>query len=373
MSIPLFRPSLGTEEYKAVREALESGWIGLGPKTHEFEDRFSDYVGTRHAIATNSATAALHLAMLATNVGPGDEVITTPMTFVSTNHVILYCRATPVFADIEEDTLNIRVDEIERLLTPRTKVILIVHYGGHPCDIDPIMELAKDRGIVVIDDAAHACGARYKGRRIGSLTDLTCFSFHAIKNLSTGEGGMITTTNDAWDKRLRKLRWMGINKDTWTRVEAEGRYSWYYWVDELGYKYHMNDLAAAIGLVQLRRLEATNAKRREIVETYNAAFADLDWLETPVEKDYASSAHHNYVVKLDHRDDLIAHLGRLGIGTGVHYIPSHYYDMYASFRRDLPVTERVWKRIVTLPLFPDLLDEQILRVIEGVRSFGRQL
>ena len=371
MLIPLFKPAFGEEELEALRGPLETGWVGLGPKTKEFEVRFAQFVDAPYAVGVNSDTAALHLALKVLGIEPDDEVITTPMTFVSTNHAILYNGGVPVFADIEPDTLNLDASQIEPLITERTKAIIVVHYGGHPCDMDAVLDIAQRHNLKVIEDAAHACGAEYKGRRIGSIGNATCFSFHAVKNLATGDGGMITVHDSELDQRLRRLRWMGITKDTWSRTEPERGYSWYYWVEEVGFKCHMNDIAAAIGLVQLEKLEQTNARRRQIVQMYNEAFEALDWLETPVEKPYAYSAHHNYVVKLDRRDDFIAFLGERGIGTSVHYIPNHLYDIYTPYRRPLPVTEQVWKRIVSIPLFPDLLDEQVNYTIEAVIEFER--
>lgn len=369
--IPIFRPSYDEAELRAVEEVFQSGWIGLGPRTAEFEHRFAEYVGVPHAVAVNSATAALHLALKVLNV-TGGEVITTPMTFVSTNHAILYNDAIPVFADIEPDTLNINVESFRQNLTDRTRAIIVVHYGGHACDMDPILALARAHDIPVVEDAAHGCGGTYKGRKLGSLGTIGCFSFHAVKNLATGDGGMITLADPELDGRLRRLRWCGLDKDTWDRSEVDQKYSWYYTVQELGFKYHMNDITAAIGLVQLQKLERANARRREIAAYYNDRFADLDWLETPVEKSYARSAHHNYVVRLDRRDDLIAYLREQRISAGVHYLPNHLYTMYRNYKADVPVTERVWRRLVTLPLYPDMTDGDVERVVGAVRNFGVQ-
>ena len=367
--IPVFKPFMGNEEVKAVEKVIRSGWLGLGPKTEEFEDKFAKYVGSRYAVGVNSCTAALHLALKVADV-EGGEVITTPMTFVSTNHAILYNNAIPVFSDIDEDTLNIKLDEIERLITPKSKAILVIHYGGYPCDMDPILEIAKDKGLKVIEDAAHACGTEYKGKKIGSIGDATCFSFHAIKNLAAGDGGMITVKNQEVAERLKRLRWLGISRGTWDRSMGKA-YRWKYNVEELGFKYHMNDITAAIGLVQLSKLEKANARRREIVKTYNKAFADLSWIKTPVEKPYAKSACHNYVIKVlnGKRDELIAYLAENGISASVHYIPNHLYKIYKPFYRELPVTERVWKTLITLPLFPDLKDEEVRQIIDIVRKF----
>jgi len=367
--IPIFRPFYDEAEPRAVEEVLKSGWIGLGPKTAEFEQRFATYIGVPYAVAVNSATAALHLALKVLNV-TGFEIITTSMTFISTNHAILYNDAIPVFADIEPDTLNIDVGSIERNLTDRTKAIIIVHYGGHACNMDPILALAQAHDIPVVVDVAHGCGGSYKKRKLGSIGTIGCFSFHAVKNLAIGDGGMITVSDSGQDSRLRCLRWCGIDKNTWDRSEVDQKYTWYYTVQELGYKYHMNDINAAIGLVQLEKLDRANARRREIVKYYNDRFTDLDWLETPVEKSYAESAHHNYVVKLDRQDDLIVHLMEKRISTGVHYMPNHLYSMYRKFKADVPVTERVWRRIVTLPLYPGMTDGDVERVVSAVRNFG---
>jgi perosamine synthetase len=367
--IPVFRPSYDDAELRAVEVVFRSGWIGLGPKTAEFERRFAVYTGVPYAVGVNSATAALHLALMVLNV-TGGEVITTSMTFVSTNHAILYNGGIPVFADIEPDTLNLDVESIRQNLTERTRAIIVVHYGGHACDMDPILALARERGIAVVEDAAHGCGGSYKGRPLGSLGALGCFSFHAVKNLATGDGGMITLADAEMDQRLRRLRWCGVDKDTWNRAEVDQKYSWYYTVQELGFKYHMNDITAAIGLAQLDKLEHANARRREIAAYYDERFADLGWLETPVQKPYAESAHHNYVVKLDKRDDLVAWLTARRISAGVHYFPNHLYAMYRSYRANVPVTERVWRRLVTLPLYPDMSDGDVERVVEAVRNFG---
>ena len=367
--IPVFRPSMGNEEAKAVEEVLKSGWIGLGPKTKEFEEKFAQYVGAEYAVSVNSCTAALHLALKVMDV-EGGEVITTPMTFISTNHAILYNNAIPVFADIDEDTLNIREEEIERLITPKTKAILAVHYGGHPCDMAKIFKIAQTANIKVIEDAAHACGAEYKGKKIGSLGNATCFSFHAVKNLATGDGGMITIHSQEIAERLRKLCWLGISRGTWDRSACKA-YKWEYNVEELGYKYHMNDITAAIGIVQLSKLEEENARRKEIARKYDDAFSDLDWLETPVKKKYAKSAHHNYVIKVlnGKRDKLITYLAEKGISAGVHYVPNHLYKIYQPYYRRLPVVESIWKRLVTLPLFPDLKDEEVDYIIEKIWKF----
>lgn len=369
--IPVFRPSVGEEELEAIREVLESGWLGLGPKTALFEERFKEYVGIEYAVGLNSCTAALHLALKVLGIGEGDEVLVPPMTFVSTIHAILYNEATPVFVDVEEETLIMSIDDIERKISPKTRVILPVDYAGHPVDLDPILKIAKDKGIYVIEDAAHACGAKYKGRKVGSISDLTCFSFHAVKNLTTGEGGMITTSNEEIDNRLRKLRWVGINKDTWSRSlpSKKPSYAWQYDVEELGYKYHMSDINAAIGLVQLKKLDEMNRRRHEIFEVYNQNLDDLGEVAALIEKEYVESAHHIYALKVERRDELVSHLKKNDIAPGVHYFPCHLYTFYKNFKADVPVTERIWESLISLPMYPDLTEDEIERVIQGVRSF----
>ncbi len=366
--IPIFKPSYGKEEMDALKEVLSSGWVGLGPKTREFEEKFAAYIGTKYAVALNSCTAALHLALKVTGVEK-KEVITTPVTFISTNHAILYNDAVPVFADVEEDTVNINPAEIEKNITKDTKAVITVHYGGHACDMDPIRKLAEKHNLVIIEDAAHACGGEYKGRKVGSLGDIACFSFHAVKNLATGEGGMITTNDKVLYERLKKLRWLGISKDTWERDKLDKKYSWQYDVEEVGFKYHMNDIPAVIGLVQLNKLDSMNRKRKEKADYYRRSLDTLDWLELPVEKDYAKSAWHNYVIKTKTRDELNVFLQEKGISTGVHYIPNHYYKMYKACRADCPAVDKIWQKLLTLPLYPDLTEKQLDFIIKNIREF----
>lgn len=369
--IQVFKPAHGEEEVEAVAEVIRSGWWGQGPKTAEFEKKFAEFVGAPFAVSVNSATAALHLALMLLDVKDA-EVISTSMTFVSTNHAILYNGGIPVFADIDPETLCIDPADIERKITPRTKAIMAVHYGGHPADIDRIHEIAKKHNLTVIEDAAHAAGAQYKDRMIGSISPLTCFSFHPVKNLATGDGGMITHSNPEWDKRLRKLRWVGISKDTWSRSDSGdvSQYSWYYNVEELGYKYHTNDIMSAIGLVQLKRLPETNKRRRAVCEMYDEGLSGLDWLQLPTVRDYAHSSRHNYVVRMEERDGLMNYLRDKGIATGMHYIPNHFYDMYKPYvTAPLPVTEREWSKMITLPVYPDLTDSQVNYIIESIRAY----
>ena len=364
--IPVFKPWMGDEEAAAVAAVLKSGWIGLGPKTKEFEEKFAAFMGCKYAVAVNSATAALHLSMMVMKAD-GGEVITTPMTFVSTNHAILYVGAEPVFCDIEPDTLNIDAGKIEALITPKTRAIVVVHYGGYACDMDRVLDIAGRHGLKVIEDCAHACGGEHKGRKLGTIGDIGCYSFHAVKNLATGDGGMVTTNDPEIYARLMKLRWVGISKDTWSREDQGTRnYAWYYNVEELGYKYHMNDINAAIGLVQLAKLEAGNRRRAEITAAYNKAFSGNPRIGVPAPREYMTRpACHNYVIKVQERDALNAFLKERGVTTGVHYIPNNHYDMYKNYRGQTPVSSETWSRLLTLPLFPDLRDEEV-KLISGL-------
>ena len=371
--IPVFKPALDEEEWLALKEPLANGYLGLGPKTREFEEKFAEYCGARFAVGCNSGTSALDLGFHVLDLD-GGEVITTSLTYVATNHSIIHAGGVPVFADIEEDTGNIRADEIEKHINPRTKAICVVHYAGHPCDMDPIMELAAAHGIPVLQDSAHACGSRYKGRPIGSFGPINTFSFDPVKNLATGAGGMVTLQDKPIDDRMRKLRWLGHSRPPGTPA-APGQMDYYHETEEIGYRHHMNDLSAAIGIVQLRKLEKHNDRRRAIAAIYDAAFGDLDWVKTPVMKDYAFTAQHKYVIRVpeEDRDALYLHLKERGVGSHVHFVPTHMHPAYQQYRVEgaLPVTERFFRQILTLPLFPTLSDGEIAQVIEGVRSFPK--
>lgn len=372
MSIPVLKPSITEEEINEVVQVLKSGWLGLGPRTREFEDKFSQYIGCRYTVALNSGTAALHLAVQSLGLGPGDEVIVPSMTFVSSVHAIVYTGATPVFCDIDPVHMNIDPVDVERKITTRTKAILVVHLGGHPSDLDEINALAARHGLFVIEDAAHACGAEYKGRKIGTGENLVCFSFHAVKNLTCGEGGAISCNNEWYDRYFKEMRWVGISKDTWIRTEEDKVYAWQYWVDKLGYKYHMSDINAAIGIVQLRRLEAMNERRRELVQQYQAGLKDLPWIELPVEENYVKSSWHLFQIKLptmEMRNRLIGYLKEKDIAPGVHYLPAHLHPYYKTFKASVPIAAEIWKRILTLPLFADLTDAQLDYILESIHQF----
>lgn len=378
--LPVFRPAMGQEEIDAVAEVIRSGWIGLGPKTEEFESKFAEYVNAKYAIGLNSATAALHLSLIALGIKSGDEVLVPALTFVSTSHAVLYVGAKPVFVDVDKDTLCMDSGDLEKKITSRSKAIIPVHYGGHTADLDVIGKIAKEHDLFVIEDASHACGSKYRNKMIGGLSDLTCFSFHAVKNLATGDGGMVTTNNKKLASKIKCLRWVGINKETWEREEkvlTKGyrQYGWHYEVTELGYKYHMNDLTAAIGLVQLKNLEKNNARRNSLAERYDDGLKEMAWLKTPVVREWTKTARHNYVVRTKHRDRLNLFLKEKMISSGVHYMPIHYHPYYRKHKitANVPATKEVWKQLLTLPLYPTLSFKDQDRVIQAISDFGEKL
>ncbi len=367
--IPICKPLFGEEEYQALRRTLASGWVGRGPQTLEFEERFAEFIGVEHAVALNSATAALHLALLAAEV-EGQEVLTTSMTFVSTNHAIVHSGARPVFFDVEADTLNISPREIEKNIAPTTRAILVMHYGGHACDMDPILELAAENGLWVIEDVAQGCGGLYRDRKLGSMGHIGCFSFQATKNLTTGDGGILATSDGALAQRIRKLRWVGISKPTWERFRpGQPKRDWMYEVEEFGFKFEMNDLAAALGLVQLGKLEQANTERRRLLERYHRAFSEVEGIEVLACREYAQSACYNAVVRVERRDDLHDYLHAHGIDSNVHYYPNHLLPIYRPYTTRLPVLEAEWQSILTIPLYPGLREKEQDRVIDCVRSF----
>lgn len=375
--IPFSLPLVGDEEIQAVTEVLKSGWLTTGPKTKEFEAAIAAYVGAPHAIALNSCTAALHLAHVVSGVGPGDEVVTTPLTFCATLNTVLHVGGRPVLADVDPETLNLSAEGIERVLTARTKSVVPVHYAGLPVDLDPIMELARAKGLVVTDDAAHAIGTRYKGAPVGAQTDFTAFSFYATKNLSTGEGGMLTTRHAELADRARVMGLHGLSRNAWKRYSGAG--SWFYEVEEAGYKYNMTDLAAALGLAQLGRFEAMQARREAIVARYMEALGGHPALQLPPVANAARGdvhAWHLFVLRLRPealtigRDQVIEELKALGVLTSVHFIPASYHPVY---QRELglkpgafPVAEDAYLRMVSLPLYPGLTDAQVDAVCERV-------
>lgn len=368
-------PCLGEEEIAEVVDTLRSDWITTGPKTRRFEEEFARFLGAEGALALNSATSAMLVGLAAAGVGPGDEVITTTMTFCSTVHVIEHVGATPVLVDVERDTLNLEPAAVEAAITPRTKAILPVHLYGHPCDLESLVPLARKHGLLLLEDAAHALPARHRGRLIGTIGDMTAFSFYATKNLTTAEGGMLTGTPELLERcRLWSLH--GMSRDAYKRYSAEG--SWYYEVVVPGYKCNMTDIQAALGLHQLARLPAFQRRRREVVARYTEAFSALPELEVPVEREGMESAWHLYVLRLHlprlqiDRARFIEELRRRNIGASVHFIPVHmhpyYRERYHYAEESFPTAAGEFRRLVSLPLHPRLTEKDVEDVIEAVED-----
>lgn len=383
--LPFALPVIEEEEINEVLEVLKSGWVTTGPKVKLFEGEFAEYIGCQHAIAVNSCTAALHLALEAIGIGEGDEIITSPMTFAATSEVIRYFKAKPVFVDIDSTTMNLDVERLKHTLRERcesrnggrVKAIIPVHYAGYPCEMDAIMALASRYGLKIIEDAAHAFPTSYKGKMIGTLGDITCFSFYATKNITTGEGGMITTDNGEYADRMRIMSLHGISKDAWKRYTAEG--SWYYEIVAPGYKYNLTDIAAGLGIAQLRKASTFLKRRAQIAERYQEAFQGLNELDLPLTVDAKEGTTHSwhlYVIRLHlerlkiDRSKFIDELRQKGIGTSVHFIPLHihpyYRETYGYQPDDFPVAYKTYQRILSLPIYARMTEDDVERVIESV-------
>jgi dTDP-4-amino-4,6-dideoxygalactose transaminase len=376
--LPFHRALVGGEELEAIAEVMRSGWLTAGPRVKEFEAKFANYVGAPQAIAVSSCTAALHLALAAIGLREGDEVIIPTMTFAATGEVVLYFKAVPVLVDCLADSFHIDPQAIERAITPRTRAIIPVHYAGYPCDMDAILEIAQKHGLKVIEDAAHALPASYKGRPIGSIGDITCFSFYATKTLTTGEGGMVTTADAELAERMRRLSLHGISKDAWKRYSAEG--TWRYDIVEAGYKYNFTDLQAAIGLAQLAKCDAMRNSREIIAARYDAGLASMKAYETLKAPPHVGHAHHLYVIRLNagamgnSRDRAIDELKNLGIGTSVHFIPLHLHSLYRELgyeRGQFPNAETHFDRAISLPIYPGMRDLDVDRVLEALQEVAR--
>jgi UDP-4-amino-4-deoxy-L-arabinose-oxoglutarate aminotransferase len=369
--LPLNRPSIGEAEIAAVNACLKSQWITTGPICQAFEEQFQALTGARHAVSVTSATAGMHLALLAIGIGPGDEVITPSMTFASTVNMIALLGAKPVFVDIHYDTLNLNAEEIEARITSHTKAIIPVHFGGAPADMDPIMNIADRYHLVVIEDAAHAVGTRYRGTHAGGFGAIAVFSFHPIKNITTGEGGMITHNDERLEKRLRVLRFHGIERDAWKRYGKGGNPE--YDIQEPGYKYNLTDIQASLGIAQLSRMEELNRLRENLVKLYREGLGDVEGIDLPGDPPYPHThARHIFVPKVRtmERGRFMERLSDYNIGYGLHF-PACHRLTYVQNRYgivSLPETERAAGRIISLPLFPDMAEEEVAYVCQAVRE-----
>jgi perosamine synthetase len=380
--LPYGRQSVEEADIRAVVEVLRSDWLTTGPKVAEFEEAFAARVGAAHAVSFSSGTAALHAAAFAAGLKSGDEAITTPMTFAATANCVLYQGATPVFADVSRDTLNLNPEEVEKKISPKTRAIFPVDYAGHPAELTPILEIARERGLIVIEDACHALGAEYAGRRVGGIADMTVFSFHPVKHITTGEGGMVVTNNPQFAETLRRFRNHGISSDARQRQSAG---QWHYEMVLLGFNYRLPDIVCALGIQQLKRLDANLARRREIAALYTAAFREIPGVIPPPVRPEANPAWHLYPIRLDlekltvDRAQIFRALRAENIGVNVHYIPVHYHPYYRDRLGykggEFPVAEDAYQRLISLPMFHSMSDGDAEDVICAVRkvltSFGR--
>ena len=373
--LPYGRQSVEENDIRAVVDVLRSDWLTTGPKVVEFEEAFAAGVGAKYAVSFSSGTAALHGAAFAAGLRPGDEAITTPMTFAATANCVLYQGATPVFADVCRDTLNIDPEQIERRITPATKAILAVDYAGHPADLDRIQEIAKQRSVVVIEDACHALGAEYRGSCVGSIADMTVFSFHPVKHVTTGEGGMVATNDAGLAETLRRFRNHGISSEARQR-RSTGQ--WHYEMVLLGFNYRLPDIACALGIEQLKRLDSNLGRRREIAAAYSSAFGDIRGIIPPAVKPEVNPAWHLYPIRLDlqalaaDRAQVFRALRAENIGVNVHYVPVHYHpyyrDRFGDRRGEFPIAEDAYERLISLPMFHGMSAADVDDVLTAVNK-----
>jgi dTDP-4-amino-4,6-dideoxygalactose transaminase len=374
--LPFYKPDVSQEEIDEVVDTLRSGWLTTGPKTHAFAEAFREHVGASFAMPVSSCTAGLHLALLAAGIGPGDEVITTPFTFAATANVIVHVGATPVLADVLADDLTLDPEQVERKLTDRTKAIIPMHYAGHPCRMDELLDIARRRDLLVIEDAAHAVGSRYHGRPVGAFGDATVFSFYVTKNMTTGQGGMVTTEDEKLAEQIRLLSLHGLSSNAWDRYTEKG--TWAYQVLAPGFNYVMTDIQAALGLHQLRRIDEFQRRRAELVARYQERLADLPEIIRPSARDDVVHAWHLYPVRLRldmlriNRSEAIEQLRERGIGTSVHYIPVHlhpyYRETFGVGPGDFPVAEAAYDGLISLPLYTRMTDADVDRVSEALHE-----
>lgn len=369
--IPYGKQTIEQDDIQAVVDVLKSDFLTTGPKIAEFEQTVADYVGTKYAVAISNGTSALHAACFAAGIGPGDEVITTPLTFAASANCVLYCGGTPVFADVDPRTYNIDPEDIRRKITDRTKAIIAVHLAGQPCDMDAIHSIAREHGLIVIEDGAHALGSAYKGKKVGSLSDMTTFSFHPVKPITTGEGGMIVTDNEEFYKKMVLFRSHGITRDDSMMTRNDG--PWFYQQFYLGYNYRITDIQCALGCSQMKKLDRFLKRRKELVARYNEAFADCSNIVTPYQLPDTESGWHLYIVQVKNcdRKQIFETLREKGIGVNVHYIPVYmhpYYQEHGYKDVHCANAEEIYSHIISLPLYPGMTDEQQDYVIDTLKS-----
>jgi len=369
--LPVSRPSIGNDELIEIGKILDSGWLGLGSTVFEFEKKLEEYLDSPHVLTVNTGTSALHLALDAFGVGPGDEVIVPSLTFCASIQAITVLGAIPVFCEINAENLNLDVQDVKKRVTKKTKAIMPIHYCGQPCDMNGLISVARENNLFVIEDAAHAFGSTYRGKKIGTLGDATCFSFDPIKTLTCGEGGAISLADAEVAEIITKKRILGIDKDTWHRHRNER--SWDYAVTTQGYRYHMSNINAAIGMVQLSKVDIFIRRKKDIVNRYNTAFSNLPGMKI-LTWNINETAPFAYIVRVPSklRDNISEFLKVKGVGTGIHYIPNHIQPFFEKYKSELPITEQLGKEILTLPLYFDMTDDEVSLVIESMLEYFSQ-
>lgn len=373
--LPIATTVFGKEEKDEILAAMDSGWITIGPRTKKFEEDLQNYLGVKHAIALTSGSTALHLAVAALGVKEGDEVIVPTFTFAATAHAVTHCGGKPVFVDVDKKTFNIDPKLIEQAITKKTKGIIPVHYSGQPVDLDAIHKIAKKHNLFVVEDAAHAIGTKYKGKKIGGLSDATCFSFHPVKNMTTGDGGAIATNNEDLANKIRVLRVNGMNKESWNRTSATG--SWDYAIRAVGFKFHMSDLNAALGIHQLKKLDKNNAIRASIADVYDVAFADVPEVTIPYRVPNAVHAHNLYGILIDTsrltltRNEIMEELKKYNVGSIVYYRPLHlqpyFQETFKVKEGQFPVAEYIFERLICLPMYHGMKKADALFVVKVLK------
>lgn len=375
MQVRLFKPSVGAEELENIKSVFDRAWMGLGPLVAQFEGEWSEYIGVPSSVGVNSGTAALHLALTAYGFQAGSKVLVPALTFAATATAAMYNNLEPVFVDVDPVTLSISLEDLEKKIDSKCVAIIPVHFGGHPVPMERLTALAKDHNLAVIEDCAHCAGGSYLGKKLGTWGDIGCFSFEEKKCMTTGDGGMLSSRHEDLIEPLRANRWVGIDKDTWKRnadytdTGALDARHWYYEIGVLGYKYNMNDLMAAIGLAQLKKLDRMNERRRKIIKRYLDGIENCEKIQPILPYELENSAYWIFGVRCKERDELIIHLKKKEIATGVHYMPLPMHPLFKGYDSGVPVSKQVWQEIVTLPLFPDLTYAEIDYIIDALIEF----
>jgi len=372
--IRLFKPSVGKEEIYGIKNIFSKAWLGYGSEVKDFENKFSKYIGTKYAVGLNSCTAALHIALAVNKFKSKKKVLIPSITFSASAAAALYCDLTPVFVDVEKDSLNLDFNDLRKKYTKDCVAVIAVHFGGHPCAMEKIVPWAKKRGIIVIEDCAHTCGGYYKGKKLGTWGDYGCFSFEDKKTITTGDGGMLCTNNKKTISLIKSLSFHGWSNDPWKRhLHGPGKKHWYYEMQNLGFKYNMNNLLAAIGIQQLKKLNKLNKKRTVILKKYLKVIKSCKSFTTAYPYKLKNSCYWLFSLKTKHRDKFIEYLKNKKISSGVHLMPLPLHPLYKKYNKNVKHSLRVWKELVTLPCFPDMKNQEVNYIINAIKEFDRRL